>query len=213
MTQSFDLSKFRNEFLQSGGWKVSDCYKPYEDKFLRKDAQDAYEGAKWGFEVGAQSRQIEIDELKKELEILQGMHNAVILTAGDLLDERDELRSIFESKTEIARHLKAGYIFWDGSNYQLNQKNDFDKSHEMYPIHNLNLGWVRGTWWMFQEIYQAEYNKGDKVIFVKNKQVDGEYFPIEIGQEFEVFGLHESEKEKWLNCDGWALTYDQVVKK
>lgn len=64
----------------------------------------------------------------------------------------EELRKEFESKIEIARHLKAGYIFWDGSNYQLNQKNDFDKSHEIYPIHNLNLGWVRGTWWMFQEL-------------------------------------------------------------
>ena len=65
---SFDLSKFRNEFLQSDGWKVSDCYKPYEDKFLRKDAQDAYEGAKWGFEAGASSRQAEIDGLQKKID-------------------------------------------------------------------------------------------------------------------------------------------------
>lgn len=96
---SFDLSKFRNEFLQSDGWKVSDCYKPYEDKFLRKDVQDAYEGAKWGFEAGAASQQQEvdklqcdIDKLQAELEVLQGMYNAVSLTAGELIDERDALQ-------------------------------------------------------------------------------------------------------------------------
>ena len=48
-TENFDLKKFREEFLQSDGWQVSDCYKPYDDKFLRKDAQDAYEGAKWAW--------------------------------------------------------------------------------------------------------------------------------------------------------------------
>lgn len=45
----FNLKKFREEFLQSDGWQVSDCYKPYDDKFLRRDAQDAYEGAKWAW--------------------------------------------------------------------------------------------------------------------------------------------------------------------
>lgn len=44
------------------------------------------------FKRGAASRQAEIDELKRELEILQGMHNAVSLTAGELVDERDELQ-------------------------------------------------------------------------------------------------------------------------
>ena len=64
----------------------------------------------------------------------------------------EELRGDFEGKIEISRHLKAGYIYWDGYNYQLNQKNYLDKSHEMYPIHKLNLGWVCGAWWMFQEL-------------------------------------------------------------
>ncbi len=66
--ESFDLDKFRNEFLQSDGWKVSDCYKTYDDKFLRKDAQDAYEGAKWAW--GQQ--QARIDELEKQKEVLLG---------------------------------------------------------------------------------------------------------------------------------------------
>lgn len=48
----FDLTKFRSEFLQKkDGWHVSDCYKPYDDKFIRRDAQDAYEGAKWAWDV------------------------------------------------------------------------------------------------------------------------------------------------------------------
>lgn len=50
---------------------------------------------------GEQSRQAEIDELKRELGILQGMHNAVSLTAGELVDERDELRKRIDSMKEI----------------------------------------------------------------------------------------------------------------
>lgn len=44
------------------------------------------------YEAGAASRQGEVDELKRELEILQGMHDAQSLYAGDLVDERDELQ-------------------------------------------------------------------------------------------------------------------------
>ena len=61
--ENFDLKKFREEFLQSDGWQVSDCYKPYDDKFLRKDAQDAYEGAKWAWA----KQQKKIDGAKKEI--------------------------------------------------------------------------------------------------------------------------------------------------
>lgn len=61
--ENFDLKKFREEFLQSDGWQVSDCYKSYDDKFLRKDAQDAYEGAKWAWA----EQQKRIDRLKKYL--------------------------------------------------------------------------------------------------------------------------------------------------
>lgn len=53
----FNLEKFRTVFLKSDGWQVSDCYKTYDDKFLRKDAQDAYEGAKWAW----QEQQTKID--------------------------------------------------------------------------------------------------------------------------------------------------------
>ena len=76
------------------------------------------DSAKEAFEAGAASRQgevdtleqalnsalqatknvcIERDELKKELEILQGMHNAVSLVAGDLVDERDELQRKYDA--------------------------------------------------------------------------------------------------------------------
>lgn len=48
------------------------------------------------------TKQAEIDELKKELEILQGMYNAVSLVAGDLVEERDELQNrIDESLVKI----------------------------------------------------------------------------------------------------------------
>ena len=59
----FNLEKFRTVFLKSDGWQVSDCYKTYDDKFLRKDAQDAYEGAKWAW----QEQQAKIDLLEKEI--------------------------------------------------------------------------------------------------------------------------------------------------
>lgn len=55
----FNLEKFRTVFLKSDGWQVSDCYKTYDDKFLRKDAQDAYEGAKWAW----QEQQTKIDAI------------------------------------------------------------------------------------------------------------------------------------------------------
>lgn len=60
----FDLIKFRKEFLKSEGWEVSDVYKPYNDTFLRKDAQDAYEGAKWAWN----ERQAVIDELQGRID-------------------------------------------------------------------------------------------------------------------------------------------------
>lgn len=63
----FNLKGFREEFLQSDGWQVSDCYKPHDDKFLRRDAQDAYEGAKWAW----QSQQDKIDELQARVDDLE----------------------------------------------------------------------------------------------------------------------------------------------
>lgn len=60
----FNLKKFREEFLQSDGWQVSDCYKPYDDKFLRSDAQDAYEGAKWAWN----EQQVIINELQQRID-------------------------------------------------------------------------------------------------------------------------------------------------
>lgn len=45
------------------------------------------------YEAGAASRQAEIDNLKAELETLQGMHNAVSLEAGNLVEEREELQN------------------------------------------------------------------------------------------------------------------------
>ena len=65
--ENFDLKKFREEFLQSDGWQVSDCYKSYDDKFLRKDAQDAYEGAKWAWV----EQQKEINELNLKMKRLR----------------------------------------------------------------------------------------------------------------------------------------------
>lgn len=53
------------------------------------------------YKAGAASRQADIDELKRELEILQGMHNAVSLTAGDLVDERDELKKRINKSLKV----------------------------------------------------------------------------------------------------------------
>lgn len=67
MDGNFDLTAFRQEFLINGeGWGVSDCYKPYDDKFLRRDAQDAYEGAKWAW----QHRQAKVEELQRRNQML-----------------------------------------------------------------------------------------------------------------------------------------------
>ena len=87
--KSFDLIKFRDELLQSNGWKVSDCYNPYEDKFLRKDAQDAYEGAKWGYEAGQQSRQDEIDELQRKLSLCEALRDNQFEHLLEVKEQRD----------------------------------------------------------------------------------------------------------------------------
>lgn len=80
------------------------------DKWFDKNFDDlctTKDSAKDAYEAGAQSQQAEIDELKKELETLQGMHNAVSLTAGDLLDERDELQKrIDELLVSIDWHIE-----------------------------------------------------------------------------------------------------------
>ena len=42
--------------------------------------------------------------LKKELEILQGMHNALSIEAGNLVDERDELQKRIDTALEILEY-------------------------------------------------------------------------------------------------------------
>lgn len=42
-----------------------------------------------GFYDGEQSRQAEIDELKKELETLQGIHKALSFVAGELVENKE----------------------------------------------------------------------------------------------------------------------------
>lgn len=83
----FDLNKFRNEFLKSDGWQVSDCYKTYDDKFLRKDAQDAYEGAKWAWN----HQQKKIDDHEKRC----------IELAKEKQDSIKKVDAIKQSLTEI----------------------------------------------------------------------------------------------------------------
>lgn len=86
---NFDLDKFRQEFLQSDGWKVSDCYKSYDDKFLRKDAQDAYEGAKWAW----QEQQKRIDELQARVDdALQKIKGASRWIYEDAIDDPEFIK-------------------------------------------------------------------------------------------------------------------------
>lgn len=82
----FDLKKFREEFLQSDGWKVSDCYKPYDDKFLRKDAQDAYEGAKWGW----------VEQQKKIDEVLSILNDVEMDNSESMLDSIDQIKDLLK---------------------------------------------------------------------------------------------------------------------
>lgn len=75
-----------------------DC--EYAYKAVAASQQQEIESSyKIGYQEGFGSRQAEvdnlqcdIDELKHELETLQGMYNAVSLTAGELVDERDVLQ-------------------------------------------------------------------------------------------------------------------------
>ncbi|WP_151981640.1 hypothetical protein [Acinetobacter guerrae] len=112
----FDLEKFRQEFLQSDGWKVSDCYKPYEDKFLRKDAQDAYEGAKWAW----QEQQKQVDELKQENQRLvlsnTGYHNA----SASYLCKLMNVQRILNQHIDIAKTKRAdGEAFEDSTELKI----------------------------------------------------------------------------------------------
>ena len=102
----FNLEKFRNEFLKSDGWQVSDCYKPYDDKFLRRDAQDAYEGAKWAQD----ERQKEIDALKTMLKIEQCFNQAH--------------KIMYEAKAMNEYLVSSGFIH--GSELINQEKTDFN---------------------------------------------------------------------------------------
>lgn len=61
------------------------------------------------------------------------------------------LRERFEQREDIKRQLKNDYIFRSGETYQLSDKFN-DKSHEIYGVHQINIGWVCGMWEMFQEL-------------------------------------------------------------
>lgn len=69
-------------------WRKYNCV---SDSLSCRDAKYVYE-----------SRQGEIDNLKAELETLQGMHNAVSLEAGNLVEERDEL----QKRVDICEKLR-----------------------------------------------------------------------------------------------------------
>ena len=129
--KSFDLGKFRNVFLQSDGWKVSDCYKPYDDKFLRKDAQDAYEGAKWGFKAGQQSRQAEIDKLNDALKsALQASKNVCV--------ERDELQKNLNNSLKTIEVTQRFLNDADGANKALTLiNNELQKRIDVLELEKL----------------------------------------------------------------------------
>lgn len=63
---------------------MSDCYKPYDDKFVRRDAQDAYEGAKWAWGV----QQEKIDAVLKFIDSDELGHDARL---GDFYRDIEEL--------------------------------------------------------------------------------------------------------------------------
>jgi len=79
------------------------------EEWFKKDEHPLMDCDKWtaeiGYKAGAVSRQGEVDELKKELEILQGVHNALSLEAGNLVGERDELQKRVDEliKCELVR--------------------------------------------------------------------------------------------------------------
>lgn len=58
----------------------------------------------------------------------------------------EELREEFESRDEIARHLKGGYIQRSECVYVLRSDFKGSKDHLMYGVHRMNEGWVNGAW-------------------------------------------------------------------
>ena len=89
-----NLEKFRTVFLKSDGWQVSDCYKTYDDKFLRKDAQDAYEGAKWAW----QEQQAKINELQKKINNVNE-----VLSKANIKDDRFSLEFALNEIEELLK--------------------------------------------------------------------------------------------------------------
>ena len=123
----FNLEKFRTVFLKSDGWQVSDCYKTYDDKFLRKDAHDAYEGAKWAWQeqqakidliekeivetqefLNKQNRikQAEIDDLKKIIKMQECGVDAIKKTLNEIYDACDEDETVAMLLDKIQELLK-----------------------------------------------------------------------------------------------------------
>lgn len=70
-----------------------------------------------------------IDELKRELEILQGMNNAVSLTAGELVDEIDDLTKMLHASCDDGH-----YLF----NRMNELKKRIDDAIEVFEEHDLN---------------------------------------------------------------------------
>lgn len=105
MDNKFDLTAFRQEFLISDeGWGVSDCYKPYDDKFLRGDAQDAYEGAKWAWE----HQQAKVEELQKQLIDQSQKFNEQAQRVKDLEHKNGELQKRVDAALARANQACIG---------------------------------------------------------------------------------------------------------
>lgn len=101
----FDLEAFRKDFLNGAeGWGVSDVYLSYRDKFLRKDAQDAYEGAKWGYQHA-------VSKISKIFETLNGGKAAPsCMDVIELLNTIWKIYPNLEGMSEVERQINLNYL-------------------------------------------------------------------------------------------------------
>lgn len=94
MTQGFD-EWFKKRHTKSGLYEKT-LLNDDDALYLKHEMRKAHKAGAASRQDEVSNLQIDIDELKRELEILQGMHNAVSLTARGLVDERDGLKKRIE---------------------------------------------------------------------------------------------------------------------
>lgn len=115
MTQSFDEwwkefsgDKYlpENQFIGIA-YKAGAASRQAEIDKLKADHHGAEIGRDCFIKQLKDRHKSEVYELKTELEALQGMHNATSLYAGELVDERDELKKRIDEVIYDLQHIES----------------------------------------------------------------------------------------------------------